>query len=72
MIKCEVSLVKNVDNVNKETRMNTKQQQQQYSKRIRLQLMQSYWAEFNGLNTKRKLKSVSAGWKTKDNLRDGF
>ena len=60
-----MSLIKNVNNVNEAARMNTKQQQQQYSKWIRLQLMQSYWAEFNGLNTNSELKSEPAELKTK-------
>lgn len=64
IIKCEVSLIKNVKkkNVNGAARMNTKQQQQQYSKWMCLQLSR---AEFNGLNTTRELKSELAELKTK-------
>lgn len=40
--KNEVPLIKNVNNVNEATGMNTKQEQQQYSKWMRFQLMQSY------------------------------
>ena len=60
-----MSLIKNVNNVNEAARMNTKQQQQQYSKWMRLQLMQSYCTEFNGLNTNSELKSEPAELKTK-------
>lgn len=59
IIKCEVSLIKNVNNLNEAARMNTKQQQQHYSKWIRLPLMHGYWAELNGLTTNRKLESES-------------
>lgn len=40
--KCEVSMINNVNNENEAARTNTKQQQQQYSKWMRLQLMLSY------------------------------
>lgn len=57
-------LIKNVNNVNEATGMNTKQEQQQYSKWMRFQLMQSYWAKLDGLNTNCELKSEPAKLKT--------
>lgn len=61
-----VSLIKNLYNVTEAAGMNTKQQQQHYSKYMRLQLMQNYWADFNGLNTKWKLRSEHSELKTKE------
>lgn len=53
------------NNVNEVVRVNIKQQQQKYSKCVRLQLMQGYLIEFSRLNTYRVLKSEPVELKTK-------
>lgn len=65
IIKFEVSLIRNENDLNKAASMNSKRLQQQYSKQIRLQLIQSYWAEFNGLYTTKELKSEPSELNTK-------
>lgn len=54
------------NNVNEVVRVNIKQQQQHYSKCVRLQLMQGYLIEFSRLNTYRVLKSEPVELKTKE------
>lgn len=57
-----MSLIKTENNFNEAARMNTKLQQQQYSKRMRLQMSRA--TEFKGFNKNRELKSKPADLKT--------